>query len=45
MSGDNEKETGFFDGSNRLPDDAEPLHALHRPYQPDKERDADDDQE
>lgn len=43
MSGDNEKESGFYDGSNRLPDNTEPLHALHRPYQPDK--DADDDQE
>jgi len=36
MSGD-ETESGFFDGINRLPENTEPLHALHRPYKPDRD--------
>ncbi|HDK7002961.1 TPA: hypothetical protein M2O71_001423 [Klebsiella pneumoniae] len=42
MPGDYENEPGFFDGGSRLPDNVEPLHVLHRPYNPQKESETDD---
>lgn len=42
MSGDNENDVGIADGRERLPEDAVPLHAIHRPYNPGKEEESDE---
>jgi len=45
MSGDNDDEYGVANGRQRLPDNVVPLHALHRPYSPQREDESDEDEQ